>query len=272
MARKKKLNIRIIKLRSGEELVSDISGKTKTKMTLNRPMEISNSLVNDPFTNIRRNVVYLQDWLDSSCDIKVDIPIESILVELPPDPNMCRLYEDQMNLDDTGEMIPPKNISDKDMKKFTDSISADMKNFMKDCDKFMQKNPKQIEPHNNTFPDFMKNPLSMVQFTLCISAETITRWAETGLLDYLKQCISDFMNEDFMNELMEAEEEFMKSKKRKMTKKQKPKRNDIKEEIAEKEWTEPTEAETKNDQFGNNIKDWSPYLKDYFKDKPPPHK
>ena len=276
MARKKKLNIRVFKLRSGEELVAEIVGKVRGKITINRPMKIVTSLAVDPYTGSKRNMTYLHSWLGSSSDIKANLPIDFIVMDLPPDADVIVLYEKQMNMDDaaTNSSPPPPAIPDAEMKKLSEGIYKDLEKLMKECDIPFPKREKTSEsaplvPY--PFGEFGKIPFPpnrgkmppVVQFTVAIPNEIMVDWIERGFIDYLKDCVSDFMSADFIDELMEAEEEFKKSKKRKTPKKQKPK-----EKTTKVEWVEPPETEKKSDQFGNDIKDWSPYLKDYI-DEPP---
>ena len=136
MARKKKLNIRVFKLRSGEELVAEIVGKVRGKITINRPMKIITSLAVDPYTGAKRNVTYLHSWLGSSSDIKANLPIDFIVMDLPPDADVIVLYEKQMNMDDaaTNSSPPPPAIPDAEMKKLSEGIYKDLEKLMKECD------------------------------------------------------------------------------------------------------------------------------------------
>lgn len=269
--RKKKLNIRIFKLRSGEELVAEVIGKVRGKVTINRPMKIVVSLAVDPITDVKRNVVYLHNWLANSSDIKTNLPIDFILMDLPPDPDVIQLYTKQMNMDDKAQTTPPPAISDAEMKKLSDRIFKDLEKIMKECDIPIpdEKNKTKPFPFGEfgkiPFPPHKNNIPPMVQFSVCIPNEIMVDWMERGFVEYLRDCISDFITTDFDDMIMEAEEEFKKAKKRKASKKEKPK-----EKINKTEWVEPPDSEKKKDQFGNDIKDWSPYLKDYLEEPPQP--
>ncbi len=268
---KKKLNIRVFKLRSGEELVAEVIGRVRGKITINRPMKIVTNISTDPISGTKRNMMYLCDWLGSSTQIKVNLPTDFIVVDLPPDPDVTLLYKKQMSMDDNGKDFsdPFFPVTDKDIKKMADDVYKNIEKMLKECDGHLPTKEEKLDQF--PFGEFGKIPFPpnerktppMVQFAISIPNEIMVDWIERGFIEYLKDCISDFMNVDFIDELMEAEEKIKKSKKRKMPKKSK---------IQKEEWSEPPESEKKSDQFGNNIKDWSPYLKDYLDEPPTPPK
>ena len=100
MSRKKKTELRIFKLRSGEEIIAKVAGKTKDKIKLQRPMRIMNNIQSDPYTGAKRQVIYFSDWLGSTSEIIADIPLDFIVVELQPDPDIVCLYDRQTEADD----------------------------------------------------------------------------------------------------------------------------------------------------------------------------
>ena len=178
MARKKKLNIRVFKLRSGEELVAEIVGKVRGKITINRPMKIVTSLAVDPYTGSKRNMTYLHSWLGSSSDIKANLPIDFIVMDLPPDADVIVLYEKQMNECDFP--FPKREKT---------SESAPLVPYQ-----FGEFGKIPFPPNRGKMPP-------MVQFTVAIPNEIMVDWIERGFIDYLKDCVSDFMSADFIDEL-----------------------------------------------------------------------
>ena len=50
MSKKNETNLRVFKLRSGEEVVAKLVGRSRGKVNISRPMRVNNSIVSDPFT------------------------------------------------------------------------------------------------------------------------------------------------------------------------------------------------------------------------------
>jgi hypothetical protein len=99
-------------------------------------------------------------------------------------------------------------------------------------------------------------------FSVSIPSDILNSWVESGFLDYLKDCVSDFISTDFLEQMLNEEEDEVPQK----PKKKKNKR----EKISKDDWTEPAEDLKKKPNYGNSHEDWSPYLKDYMPEQEPP--
>ena len=132
MSEKKQTNLRVFKLRSGEEIVAELIGKVTGKVIVSRPMKINNSIVADPFTGVRKKIMYLNDWLGNSNEIQITLPNNFIVLDLSPDPSIISLYNKQLDLDDVASSAPPPTVAnppdifpeltEKDMKDLSDSV------------------------------------------------------------------------------------------------------------------------------------------------------
>ena len=281
MPRKKKMNLRLLKLRSGEEVLTQIIGKKRGKVVVSRPLKINSSIVASPCGGVKRNMVFMSDWLGSSNEIQADIPTDFIVLDLTPDPDMIKLYERQLVLDDVGPVPPPApmpkkkpipfpfaevedfpKIDDKEVKKMADEIASQFENLMKDL-KSNKDGMKLPKPPFDDFANFFRPPNATpsIQCMFSIPSEIMEKWIECGFIEYLNACVHDFMSTDFLDEFMEEEKQFKKTKKQ------------SKKSISKKEWKEPSDQDKTKDGFGNNLKDWSPNIKDYIddisKDEPP---
>jgi chromosomal replication initiation ATPase DnaA len=101
-----------------------------------------------------------------------------------------------------------------------------------------------------------------ILFSIAIPNDIMNSWIESGVIDYLKDCMDDFINTEFMEEMMNDDSDSVPQKK----KKKKNKR----EKISKEEWNEPSEDLKKKPNYGNSHDDWSPYLKDYLPQQEPP--
>ena len=270
MRRAKKSELRVFKLRSGEEIIAKVSGKSKDKIKLLRPMRIMNNIQTDPYTGVKRHVIFFSDWLGSSAEIEADIPLDFIVVELPPDADMISLYTRQTEHDDTNAEKPaalappglPLEMSEEEMQRLTDDVDKKLEEMIK---QLAQENVKGSNtPPLPMMPNFPPVPprAEGILFSISIPNEILSSWVESGLMDYLKDSLEDFMSTEFLEQMMDDDRDSVPQK----PKKKKNKR----EKISKDEWKEPSDDLKKKPNYGNSHDDWSPYLKDYLDQPEPP--
>ena len=269
--RAKKSKLRVFKLRSGEEIIAKIAAKPRGKFTLERPMRINYSVAADPFTGVKKSVLYFTDWLGGALELKVDIPREFVLLDLTPDPDMEKLYATQSEAQDTfrasgtggieadldAPITPP---TDEELKKLDDLLES---MGIPKLDQPMGTKPVFPEDANAPKPPKGKSKLppfpplfpprqNGILFSFSIPNDILNEWIENGIMDYMKECMEDFMDIEMMDSVMKP-----KKKKPGQPKKQKPSKS-------KSEWKPPTEDRSKSSDYGNKIDDWSPFLKDYM--------
>ena len=74
---------RLLKLKSGEEIVTKIVGQKKDSITVQRPYEFQSMMIADPIGR-KKEVTVLKDWLRHSSQIKTIIPKDFIVSFLEP--------------------------------------------------------------------------------------------------------------------------------------------------------------------------------------------
>lgn len=275
MRRIKKSELRVFKLRSGEEIIAKVSGKGKDKIKLLRPMRIMNNIQTDPYTGVKRHVIFFSDWLGSSAEIEADIPLDFIVVEMPPDPDMISLYNRQTETDDANlgkpaTVVPPEfplEMNEEEVKKLSDDVDKKLEELLKELASEGNTGPENKMPpfpFLPPMPNFPKMPPKQegIIFSVNIPNEILASWVESGFIDYLKDSIQDFISTEFMEEMMNEEEDLVPKK----SKKKKNKR----EKISKEDWAEPADDLKKKPNYGNSHEDWSPYLKDYLPEQEPP--
>jgi|TARA_R100000458_G_C8240831_1_gene219958 hypothetical protein len=94
---------RLLKLKSGEEIVTKIVGQKKDSITVQRPYEFQSMMIADPIGR-KKEVTVLKDWLRHSSQIKTIIPKDFIVSFLEPDIDVIQLYEDSKERDDRIQM------------------------------------------------------------------------------------------------------------------------------------------------------------------------
>ena len=75
---------RILKLRSGEDIITKILGQKKGRYIIERPMVFKSSMSFDAFGQ-KKEITILKDWLQFTNEIVVEIPKNHIATFLTPD-------------------------------------------------------------------------------------------------------------------------------------------------------------------------------------------
>jgi len=107
---------RILKLKSGEELITKIVGQKKGKYILERPMVFKSSLIMDN-RGRQREITVLKNWLQFTEDIVTEIPKDFVATFLVPDPTSSELYDLEKEREDaepTESRITGGNMSEEE--------------------------------------------------------------------------------------------------------------------------------------------------------------
>jgi len=83
---------RVLKLRSGEEIIAQIKGKDGNKLILNNPMLFKSTTQMNQFGQTQE-IIFLADWLLSSSVKITKIPENFVLTSLSPSIDILRLYD-----------------------------------------------------------------------------------------------------------------------------------------------------------------------------------
>lgn len=99
-------NYKVIKLRSGEELIAQIMGSEEGKVTLLRPMIFKTVIIQDP-TGLPREGIVLKNWLAFGDQKETTIPSDFIATTLEPTKDVVTYYLAEKDRDDvTYEKTP----------------------------------------------------------------------------------------------------------------------------------------------------------------------
>ena len=95
---------KIMKLRSGETIISQITNSTKHSLTLHRPMEVHFPQFVDPFGNSKKGRPCMKNYLAGSETADITIPSDFVAAFLPPTREMVFLYENQKKIEDNPSL------------------------------------------------------------------------------------------------------------------------------------------------------------------------
>jgi len=111
---------RILKLKSGEEIITKLVKSDKGKLSMEKPMAFRTVLMTDPYTGSQKEVTILRDWISYTADKFIQIPKDLVISYSTPLTEAISLYEKEKEKKETD--TKPKSI------KNMDSIKKDMEN------------------------------------------------------------------------------------------------------------------------------------------------
>lgn len=278
MRNSKKSELKVFKLRSGEEIIASVESKARGKIKVHRPMRIMNTVQADPFTGLRKQVVYFSDWLGSTSELYATIPSNFVVMELSPDPDLIELYDRQIESDDEQKKlredpIPP--VTEDELKKSLAEADKEIEELLKQYAEEQKKMGSMPKLPPNPFADptaFPPRPQNSIVFSVSIPQEILQSWVESGFLDYLKECFEEFTSTEFLEEMMNDDEDEVEDMEDDVDPAPKPKKKkqskNKREKISKDKWIEPPAEKKEKPDFGNSHEDWSPYIKDYLPEPP----
>jgi hypothetical protein len=243
-----KTQYRILKLRSGEEIIAKINGQTKNKMIIERPMMFLHRYIIDSYGK-ERELTSLKSWMSHTNEIETKIPKDYIATFLVPDNDVVNLYDKEKEREDVDNK-PPKQIIDFTKPTSSEEASSeeDMNNLFNLVQEAVLREYPELEddlediengmvptenPEKESSKDEEQNIKNFITMTMFMPPEALMSLVDTGLLnmDDIQRLINALSNDD---------------------------KNMI-------EYTGDNEERQTEKDFGNDWKDWSPDLKDYFK-------
>ena len=86
---------KIIKLRSGEELISIVNEVSSKNIILNRPMQMKLTTLHDPISGeVKKEMWILRDWMNNMSDSNsIEIPLDFVVTTIKPNQKIIDQYE-----------------------------------------------------------------------------------------------------------------------------------------------------------------------------------
>jgi len=187
------MQYRILKLRSGEEIITRITGKQKGKMTLERPMIFRSMMVHDGLGR-PKEVTVLRNWTPNTNDLHTKIPEDHIATFMTPSEEAVKLYElekDQEDrLDTTVVGHPIKEPNKNDMMSFLESLIR-MKEDLEDFEDQKEELLDSLEPTDEELDtieegaedDMGDDMMNMITMTMFFPPELLSSMMNKGLID-----------------------------------------------------------------------------------------
>lgn len=221
---------RILRLRSGQDVITRIVGKNKDKLIIERPMQMKVSSIFDGM--MQREVLVFRNWLQFTNTDNTKIPYDWVASFLTPQQELVDLYDVEKNKED--------EIAE-ELKRLEDAEPLEKLMILKE----VMDNIKNIKGTDNTEPEdeTQLDPKDMVEpgsiiVNLAIPPSIFFQMISEGMLE-------NFDLEHIMGGIP----------------------TDIDEYLDEKFSEVDTSDETEREDYGSKWTDWSPNIEDYLNDE-----
>ena len=98
-----KTPFKVLKLKSGDDVIAKLVKNTKDKIQLERPMVMKIMHYVEPMSGAKKETVILYDWLKTTIENKIMIEKDFVVGIFHPDPDILKAYEIQKNMDDQAQ-------------------------------------------------------------------------------------------------------------------------------------------------------------------------
>lgn len=227
-----KENYRVIKLKSGEELIAEVSTPVDGKVTLLKPMVFKTIVVSDPMGMPKEGIV-LKNWLAFGNQTETTIPEDFIATTLEPTQDVVSYYISEK--DKNGNVYEKTKVEDSPTNSEPKDI-ADYENMISDMFKTIFKDLEDVtdEPQIKKSKRKSKKDIDhIIHMNMMFKPEALAHMINEGMID--------------PREIMDMIEHFGLNNK-------KPKKK-LRESINEQKYT--GEQKDRKD-FGNKWTDWNP--------------
>ena len=240
MGMEQKTRYKIMKLRSGEEIIARIANSTDKKITVERPMCFRSLMIQD-YYGVPKEILVMKNWIPLSVENSIDIPKDHIVSFINPNPDAVSLYETEKEKEDTKSKLTEFK---KEAKIDEDEEFKKMMKFLSDNTQRLDDMLKDIKKvDENKTPD-KQNKEDMIFMNMMFPPEM--------LIDLIE---SDIIDPEVFGEMYK---DIKKSKKKKPlppTSKKAPKKG-----LSEGNSSKYTGDQKNHKDFGNRWTDWNPDL------------
>ena len=96
---------KVLKLRSGDDIIAQLIKNTKEFIRLERPMVIKVMHYVEPMSAMKRETIILYDWMKTTTSNNIDMPRDHILGIYDANPDIIDAYDMQKRLEDNPSLI-----------------------------------------------------------------------------------------------------------------------------------------------------------------------
>lgn len=201
------MKCQVLKLRSGEEIICNLSIISKTKYEVHNPYIFKYFTTLDPINGFPCDITTIKDWLSLSNIKKITIPANHVVGIFNPTAKSRSLYKNEIetskilkkhkkgssDCDKSVPLGPPSMNNDEDLKKFLENLFTDFtsgaqsggENDLSDSSTPEDEFRLAQDTYNDQFPPRKRNNKNqhMIQMSMIFPPEVLIDLMETGLIN-----------------------------------------------------------------------------------------
>lgn len=96
---------KVLKLRSGDDIIARLIKNTKEFIRLERPMVLKVMHYVEPMSSMKKETIILYDWMKVTTSNNIDIPRDHILGIFDANPDIIQAYDLQKRMEDNPSLV-----------------------------------------------------------------------------------------------------------------------------------------------------------------------
>lgn len=143
---------KILKLKSGDEMICSVIKEENNQVYLNLPMVFKTMIIPDPYNGTQKEITVLRDWVSYTKDTEVSLPSDYILTYTSPEDDVISLYEKEVE----------KKLSDDQPKRKVQNYNDAKKNLQEELENMLDEMEAEIDnpPDNSNFKKWGMIPMN----------------------------------------------------------------------------------------------------------------
>lgn len=235
-----KTRYKIMKLKSGEEIIARISNSNEKKITLERPMCFRSLMIQD-YYGTPKEILVMKNWIPLSVENNIDIPTDHVVSFMNPSPDAISLYEAEKEKEDSRSKLTEFK---KETKIDDDEEFKKMMKFLSDNTQRLDDALKDLEKTDEKKPQDKQNKDDMIFMNMMFPPEMLVDLIESDLID-----------PEIFGEMYKDIKRTKKKKPSSPNNKKAPKKG-----LSEGSSSKYTGDQKDHKDFGNRWTDWNPDL------------
>lgn len=182
------MNLRVLKLRSGEEIACEVLEETSETIVISKPMIFKTESMPDMLGRIV-TVTSLQDWLGNTTNKTINLPLNHVVFTSEPNESTTKMYTLEIEKEKVQEEVKSKlqeKMSDADLfGMFLDQLMDQSEEIETPPTKRSRRKAKKAPKKEYLPPDMVdENELDrhMIMMQMYIPAESIMNLITSGIL------------------------------------------------------------------------------------------
>ena len=141
---------KILKLKSGDEMICSVVKEENNEVYLNLPMVFKTMIIPDPYNGTQKEITVLRDWVSYTKDVEVSLPSDYILTYTSPEEEVISLYKKEVE----------KKLSDDQPQRKLQNYKDTKKNLQEELENMLDEMESEIDNPSENFKKWGMIPMN----------------------------------------------------------------------------------------------------------------